>query len=269
MDSSYRLLLDPTSTDGGGGGGGGGTDSPSVSANAPPTTQATTQAAPPPPPQSPPPPPPVKTPDVSLPWDTAQQLFAAERRLREIEADKQKEIAEKDSQRLLAVAQKEGAEKALAEQRTFYEGKISKLEDAFYGALKSGEIANATASITFVSPEAASQARAIMTNRLEIRQDGDGVKIVDRQTGRPAAEAVRGWLETAEFKHFQSAGSRGGTGGGNSDLTTHQEAPPPAKSFADRAIEYHQQVNAQAVGGRNPYDPLRVFEQFNSKQGRN
>jgi hypothetical protein len=189
--------------------------------------------------------------------------------LREIEADKQKEIAEKDSQRLIAVAQKEGAEKALTEQRTAYEGKISKLEDAFYGALKSGEIANATASIQFVSPEAASQARAIMTNRLEIRQDGDSVKIVDKQTGRPAAEAVRGWLETAEFKHFQAAGSKGGTGGGNSDLTTHQETPPPVKSFAERAIEYHQQMNAQAVGGRNPYDPLRVFEQFNSKQGRN
>jgi len=200
---------------------------------------------------------PAKPQKLEISAEEFTRLYQSDQKLAQFEAAKQAEIGKKEQERLLALAQKDGAEAALRAQKDSSDAREATLTTAFHRSTKLAELAVATGATTFVSPEAARQARELMASKLEVRQSGEDFQVVEKGTGRPVGEAVKAWLASPEFTHFQAATAKGGAGAGNSNLTAVGGNAAAQPTWSDLAIEAQARQNAAPIG--NPYDPIRLM----------
>lgn len=236
-----RLLFDPAPTDGG-------APAPAPVVAPPPASAPKVETSPAPTPD------PVKPPKIELSFDEAQRLYGRDRQLSDFEAEKQREIAQKEQERLIALAQKEGAEAALRAQKEASDAEKQALTASYHNSAKLYELATATATTAWASPEAARQARELMAAKLEVRQADGELKVVEKATGRPASEAVKGWLDSAEFKHFQAATTKGGSGADNSAIIVRGDKPVPQATASDILLDLVRTERAD-TSASNPYNP--------------
>jgi hypothetical protein len=216
--SAYRILLDPTAETGG---------VVPVSATPPPAAPTPAPVA-----ATPPAPPAASPPTIPLTVEEYQRLRETERRLGEFQAEKARELQDKESARLKALADKGESDKALAEQRATYEARVQEasdryanLESLYLGEKKANVIGDALAGIKFVSPDAERDARAKLAVAVTAARDAAGTIVVRDPTGRPAADVIREALASPAYAHFLAADARGGTHRGSAATTA---ADPPA-----------------------------------------
>ncbi|MDE2100494.1 MAG: hypothetical protein KGL39_24835 [Patescibacteria group bacterium] len=176
------------------------------------------------------------------------QLRSTADQFAQFQRDQQAAMDAKETERLAAVALKEGADKALEQQRTAWEGKLTEaqarakqIESRMLAANRKTVIAQALSGKVFSGATAeiqASQTKQLQTlldNEIEASIDGNGDPIVrDKLTGRPADQVLREMLAGPEYAHYFAANGAGGTGGGGGDRSGRQqeaEKPPEPGSF--------------------------------------
>lgn len=219
-----RLLLNPAPVEGGG------AQTPTATPTATPSST------------------PTPAPTISISLEAFQRYQGLETQVLEIQRAKDAEIAQKEADRVQALAQKGEIEKALELQKTGYETKLHEstnryvdLEKQVFGERKSAVLAQSFAGRSFVgeSPEAqaqaASQLQTLLESKFETVRDSAGQLVVrDKLTGRPASEVLKETLDSGAYNHFFAPRGKGGSGGnGNSQqpLST-QEGPQPGSAEA-------------------------------------
>lgn len=136
--------------------------------------------------------------------------------------------AEAERQRLKLVADKEGAEKALEEQRTAWEKRAAEAErkaqesaDRHLKAEKNRAIALGLAGKPWLEG-CAEAAEKLLADHFETRFAPDGsIQFVEKATGLPGGPAMEAMLAKPPFINFLAPSSRGGSGATN--------PPPPGQ----------------------------------------
>jgi hypothetical protein len=214
---------------------------------------------------------PTPPPKVELTIEEYQRYRGLETRIADIEREKQAEIDAKEAARLAAIADKEGAQAALDQQRTTLEAKIAereqkyqKLEQQTLAAERSAVISQALAGRAFAGEtaedqaEAARQLKSILEQDVEVIRDANGKPIAkDRLTGRPADQVIREALEGRKYAHFLARKGGDGTGGGGGDRQSRdqQQDEPLKPGTLNYEIERRKQINA-IVGGTRGIRPI-------------
>lgn len=214
-------------------------------------------AAAPPAPESPKP-----APTISLSVDEYQRFRSLETQLAEVSKAQQAALDAKEQERLKILADKEGAEKALAEQRTSWETKHaeavaahSRLEAEIFTERKEGAIAAAFAGRTFAgdTPEqksfTAGAVRRLLVDELETTRDAAGaLHVREKGTGRPAAEVLKEKLDSPQFAVFLSASKTGGTGAGGDKPSLADPSKPPEPGSIAESVSNFMKARSQAWG---------------------
>jgi hypothetical protein len=153
-----------------------------------------------------------------------------------------------ETDRIKAVAEKEGIQRGLEEERKRLEAKhaeeqktwqaqhdrfatqaneerqriaaevakrdqmLAEMESRYHGTIKSREIGDSLAGVEFVSPTAAKQARALLEPLFTTKPAADGTIAVVAADDRPAAQVIAEALASADYAHFLKPGARGGVG---------------------------------------------------------
>lgn len=222
-----RLLLDPKATEGG----------------------AATTTPPAPTPPAPPPAPAT----VTLPADELASLYDARRKLSDFEVNQQKALEAKEQERLLVVAQKGDVDKAFEKFKGDAGAKYTTLEQKFLDRERSLVVAEALNGRTFVSADAATQARELLGHRIESVLGADGSVIVrDKLTGKPAAGVIKELLDSPAFAHYQPARTQGGAGGGGGDPPPDGGQGPKPGSIEAIAASYKKSQGEYASWGLGP-----------------
>ncbi|MDR3622794.1 MAG: hypothetical protein P4L85_25800 [Paludisphaera borealis] len=201
---------------------------------------------------------PNTTPPAALTAEEQQRLRTLESQLKEYQRLQEATLEQKESERLRALAEKGQIEEALSQQRQAWEQKhaealsrYSSLERQVYEERKTAAIAEAFHGRSFVgdSPEqktaAAAMVRRLLQDEFETVRDASGALLVrDKVSGRPAAEAIRERLDSAQFAIFFAPSSRGGSGsdGTRPPALPHSVQPGSLESiasqFRDRQNQY-------------------------------
>lgn len=202
-----------------------------------------------------------------VPQDEWNRLRTVETNLAQIEREKAAEVELKEAERLRAIAEKEGAEAALAAQKNTLETKLSASEQryqqlerqtlethrdtilaqAFAGRVFSGETSEDQA-------EMAADLRELLEKKYESKRDQSGkIVVIDKATGLPAALSLRNLLDGKRYaSFFAPKGKGGGTGGGGGDKppkdTPADEAPKPGSYAEIVANIAAQKAQRKSVG---------------------
>ncbi|APW59230.1 hypothetical protein [Paludisphaera borealis] len=202
--------------------------------------------------------PPTAPGPAALTAEEQQRLRTLESQLKEYQRLQEATLEQKESERLRALAEKGQIEEALSQQRQAWEQKhaealsrYSSLERQVYEERKTAAIAEAFHGRSFVgdSPEqktaAAAMVRRLLQDEFETVRDASGALLVrDKVSGRPAAEAIRERLDSAQFAIFFAPSSRGGSGsdGTRAPALPHSVQPGSLESiasqFRDRQNQY-------------------------------
>jgi hypothetical protein len=87
------------------------------------------------------------------------------------------------------------------------------LERDAAGVLVNGALAEALGSIPFADDVASRHAKELLRGRIVVRPDPSGRLVaIDRDSGRPAAEALRDLANSPEFARYRAAVHGGGAG---------------------------------------------------------
>lgn len=250
-----RILLDPAADAAGGGT----------------TTTTTMTPATPAAPATPTPTPAAATLTISA--DEFSALYRDRQKLQEVETANKKALDDAENKRLLALAEKGNAEKALTDLRTAKDAEIAQekakttaLENTILAGAKSAALAAALLGAKFVSDAAGGQALQLLGDRFEAVRDAAGVvQVREKGTGLPASQVVKAWLESKDAAHFLDATSKGGSGSKGGDQTTPTPGttpPAPGAALTDEQLlklPYDQRLvavmaqQAQAAAAANPY----------------
>lgn len=204
----YRILCDPTTTEGGA---------------VVPQTQAAEKTVTPPP--AAPPAPPAK---IELTADEYKELQSKATRLAEKEADDARKLHDAEDAKIKALAEKGDVQKALDTQRDKYESDLKvlrserdRLEGERLSDRKETAIATALSGVDFASPFAAAHARRLMELDYEAVRDSAGSIVVRHKSShKTAVEGIKEWLASEDAGHFL----KGSTKGGNAPGNTHQSS---------------------------------------------
>jgi hypothetical protein len=212
---------------------------------------------------------PAIPPVVPLTVDEYQRLRGIERDHAELTRQNQQALQKAEDARLKAIADKDGAEKALTEQKTTWEQRLAaettkyqSLEQTLYVADKASTLSASLAGVTFAGEtsedkaETARQLRAILEPQFETSRDASG-QIITREkgTGRPAAIVLQEAVASKKFSHFFAAQSRGGSG---TDGTRSTATPPNAfqpGSLDAVAADYKARMGQLGSFGLTPLAP--------------
>lgn len=173
--------------------------------------------------------------------DLYKRLTLSEAKLQQ-RADAERESVEKaERERLKAIGEKDGAEKALAEQERQWKEKFEAqakahrdLESSLLSEKKAAAIADALAGVDFANPHAERDARQKLDARFGVERDSAGKVIVrDLTSGRFAADSIPELIKTAEFDHFLKPSTRGGSG--SAHRPGHEAADPDDPQAAQLA----------------------------------
>jgi colicin import membrane protein len=196
------------------------------------------QPAPQPAPQ-PPPPPPQPTPAlVSDPIrDLLSSTMAEATRLRdelaEFHRNQEAAKAEAEAERLRLMAAKEGADKALEEQRiklTAERDEERRLRESErlqrLDAHKANAITGALSGVSWLDQAAHDLARHRLAPDFEARLDTatGSISVVERTTGLPAEQVIAERVKQAPFTYLQKPHTTGGSGAA---YQAPYQAPPP------------------------------------------
>jgi len=176
---------------------------------------------------------------IAISVDEFQRYRDAEVRLARLEAEKAAEVEEKEQERLRAIAERDGAQSALAEQKRIEGERYKALQDKhdqLLGFLGDRErdavIAQAIAGREFAGAtdeERAATARdfiELVKGRFKATRDEAGRwSVRDAETGRNAADVLREVI--ASKPYFFAPTHRGGSGSNGSGAT------PPAQNGGD------------------------------------
>lgn len=176
-------------------------------------------------------------PTIPLTIDEYNSLREDRRKLSEFQSAKQAELDKKEQEKLQALAAKGDVEKAFNEWKTTWQqkldeanGKYVALETAMGNERKSALIRQCLNGKTFQgrTPEEkaaiADMAFRLIEPDLETRKDASGVfVVVDKASGRPAADVIRERLESPQFSVFFIPNAGGGSG-----IDGTRPASPPA-----------------------------------------
>jgi hypothetical protein len=156
---------------------------------------------------------------AKVPLADLQQLLNDQREKNRLQQLLQEQRDAAEQARIAEIAKREGAERALAEQKTLYDAKVAEwqqkyndLTGSLHAEKKAAVIAENLTGYDYTSPEAASDVRLILERELETAIDAAGnVTVRQRGTGRPAADFIKDIMATPRMGHFIRAASRGGT----------------------------------------------------------
>lgn len=159
---------------------------------------------------------------VPLTIEEYQRLRTVEAEFGQLRGSVQAERDRLDAERIKALADKGHVEQAMSEQEKRYQSQLQaekearlRVESQYHGEKKSSVMTAALMGAPFVSAVAASQVQSILDSQFETRADATGqIMVVDKMSGRPAADVIRERLASAEFAHFLKAQTQGGAGGG-------------------------------------------------------
>jgi vancomycin resistance protein YoaR len=172
--------------------------------------------------------------------------------------------------RLLALAKAGESERALAEQRTTYEQRVTEantkyasLEQTLFSADKNATLASSLSGVTFAGEtpedkaETARQLRAILEPQFDTSRDASGAIITrEKGTGRPAADVLKEALASKRFAHFFAAQSRGGSGtDGTRPAATTQ--PIVQSNLEAVAADYKARLGQFGSFGLQPLGPRK------------
>ncbi len=199
-------------------------------------------------------------PTVPLTVEEYQRLRGLEHQLAEFHRSQAAAADAAEATRLKLVADKEGAEKALDQQRTAWEAKhaesvtrYNQLEQGIFHERRDAVLGAALQGRDFVgsTPEqkaaAAGHVRRLLADDFETRRDASGSLVVlQKVSGRPAAEVLREVLDSPEYALYFVPSSRGGSG---ADGTRSPAAPPTTNQFAAQVMADYA---AKHGGGQYP-----------------
>jgi hypothetical protein len=193
--------------------------------------------------------PPIPT-MIPLTQEEYQRLRGIEREHADLTVKQRAALELAENARIKAIADKDGAEAALNEQRSAWERKLveettkfQNLERSLFDANKEQVLSSTLAGVTFAgdSPEdkaeTARQLRAILEPQFETSRDATGLIITrEKGTGRPAAEVLKEALASKRFAHFLASQSRPGSGGDGTRISApaQQANPGSVQEFAAR-----------------------------------
>lgn len=101
------------------------------------------------------------------------------------------------------------------------------LERDAASTIASATLAEVCGPISFSDDVAARHARALLSARITVRPDASGkLTAVDRETGRPATEALREAVNGDEFRRYRAATHRGGSATGNAGTEATMPSDP-------------------------------------------
>jgi hypothetical protein len=236
-----RLLLDPA-PDAAGGGAPPAPAAPPPAATSPPAT----------PPAAPPAPPPTV---ITLTLDQYKRIQEDQARLATIEEQQRKAVEAERQKAVDALAAKGQVEEALRKERDDHAKAVQQekyrsaaLEGQILGSHVSTAVTDGVAGVTFISPEAGAQARKLAADRLEaVRDPATGaVTVREKGTLRPAADAMKAWVGSADAKHFLAPTSRGGAGTTGTDQGA-PATPPPTNLPLDEQLVAHLKGKAASA----------------------
>jgi hypothetical protein len=209
-------------------------------------------------------------PTVPLTVDEYNRLRGIERQYGEMTTQQQAALQKAEDARLLALAKAGESERALAEQRTTYEQRVTEantkyasLEQTLFSADKNATLASSLSGVTFAGEtpedkaETARQLRAILEPQFDTSRDASG-QIITREkgTGRPAADVLKEALASKRFAHFFAAQSRGGSGtDGTRPAATTQ--PIVQSNLEAVAADYKARLGQFGSFGLQPIGPRK------------
>jgi hypothetical protein len=199
---------------------------------------------------------------IQLTKDEYRQLLE-DRQL--AEQHRQAEVAKvqkAESERLKALAEKEGIEAALrkieadrAESDRKHKEEVTSYQTRLLDYHKRTELGRHLLGVAWVSDEAARDAEAKIAAQFETVDVGG--QAVTRQigTGKPPAEAIPELLKTPAYLHFQ-AGKAGGAGAGATNRSGETASADPKERAREIIAQALQARNSDAIGlsgiGRAP-----------------
>lgn len=194
--------------------------------------------------------------NITLPVAQYQAFLEARAKLAEFERSKQLELDAKENARLKAMAEKDGAEKALAEQRTSLQQKLDEerqryesLDRQVLAERLDSTISSALVGVAFAGKTAEEQQDSmadlltIVKPRFESVRDSSGAVVVrEKGTMKPAADVLKDIVASPRFARYFAATSKGGAGhsGGNQAAKTSEE--PKAGSLEAIAADYKRRL---------------------------
>lgn len=229
---SVRLLLDPAPTDGGG-------TTPTPPVTPPPAAVA--------PPATPPATPPAEQ-MIPVPFAEYSRLRDADRLLGEFKANEKEKLEAKETERLKVLAEKEGVERALAEQKERLtkekdDERAERLKlDRSYLDEKRGNVVAELLGGYKLRPHAAGFVRRELEGRLSATRDAAGTIAVRDANGRTAADVVKDVMGSPEFALFLEPSSAGGAGGSG---TTPPADPQPDAPAVNMGLQIIQAARAK------------------------
>jgi len=179
---------------------------------------------------------PAPAPKVELTVEEYQRLAGLGTQLAEMQKAQQVALEAKDNERIKLIAEKEGAEKALAEKDRIASEKLAAesqryatLEQQVFSEKKAAVIAQALAGKTFVSASAGKQVQRLLEDSIEVFRGTDGkLSAVDRVTRRDAVDYLKDATASEDYAHhFAATNTQGGAGQQGNRAGVRAESPKP------------------------------------------
>lgn len=183
---------------------------------------------------------PTPPPTVPLTVEEYQRLRGFESQVSEF-TKRQAEAEQKaEADRLKLLADKEGAEKALAEQQAVWQKKLADAErtgseasQRHLNAEKSRSLAEALSGAEWHDAEAARTASRLLADDFEARADASGsIVVVEKATGLPASGVIAERLGKPPFTYLMKPKGEGGAGSTGANRAQAEAGKPG--SLADR-----------------------------------
>lgn len=199
---------------------------------------------------------------VQLTMEQVQHYMGLERRLQQIEADKQAEIEAKQREANLALAKSGEAEQALENEKKSWQAKqleserrYKALEAQVFDERADAVLSGALNGQVFAGQDDAARASAarmlktILRGEIEAVRDAAGQIVVrDKASGRPAADVLSERLSDPTLAFFFAPKSRGGSGGDGTRTPANQQQPSPGSLDANVAEFKARQGQYRTMG---------------------
>lgn len=238
-----RLLFDPVPPEGGAPGRAAPAPAPAPFVTSPAQMGHAPPGQPAQQPPAPPAPAPPPVPTVTMSAEDAARLYALRDRLATIETERESERRQREEAAALEQARRGELEQAFNAQRSQWEQRLAEVQTSYLNSETDRTIASAVAGFSFRSPAAAQQAQAILRAAVESRLENGRVAVVERGTGRNAADVIRERLGSPDFEHFLAPSGHAGTA--RPGQSPAAAAAPPAPPAADPRLSLDDAILAE------------------------
>lgn len=173
------------------------------------------------------------------------RLRDAESRLTTIESEQRQRQRESEIANATGRAQ-QGDPNAVATIVAQAEARETELRQRLHNRELDFAVSDGIAGVTFITPEAARDARAKLSAEFQVSEVEGRVEIRHKTTGRLLSDVVQERLRSPEYSHFLRAATMGGAGIANADRTARAI---PGNDIASRLLEHERAQRATGGGG--------------------